>query len=513
MKRVAVATSSRLAADAAREAAALGGNAVDCALAAALVSMNTEPGVCALAGGAYITISRPGNHVVCIDGNVAVPGAGLAAADLGQGAEAVALEYGGGVTTLVGAGSVAVPGTLAAVEMALQRYGSLPWPQLLAPSIRAARDGFPLPAACHYYLAYSGVAIYGRSDEGFAALHELAANRDQRAATLCAAGSRVVVPNLADSLELIAAEGARAFYRGELGAAMSKHCRERGGSLTDDDLANYAAVQRTAIVTRLGAWQVASNPPPAIGGLVLTAMLQLFEDFQASEWDGPLVQRLIDVQKACLRYRKRRLENTADFPAAAARLLQQATNGQLLNRWASAATVHTSAVDDSGLACAVTASAGYGSGEMPAGTGLWLNNCLGELELNSAGVAAGPVGARLPSNMAPTIARSDSAVLAVGSPGADRITTAIHQFLVNHLLLAMPLENAIRHPRLHFDTSAASERLMVEPGIDVPDIDVPVTRFDAINMYFGGLAAASCSVAGDISAAADPRRAGGTYRT
>jgi len=71
---------------------------------------------------------------------------------------------------------------------------------------------------------------------------------------------------------------------------------------------------------------------------------------------------------------------------------------------------------------------------MPESTGLWLNNCLGEIELNRRGLDAGPVGSRLPSNMAPSVARSDDAVLAVGSPGADRITTALQQFLINYLL-------------------------------------------------------------------------------
>ena len=136
-RRVAVATTSELAATAARDVHAAGGNAVDCALAASLLTMNTEPGVCALAGGAYVTIWGPGIEAVTIDGNVAVPGAGLPAAARGQGAESVTMDYGGGIVTLVGAGSVGVPGSLAAVDLAWQRYGNAAWQDLLAPSIRA----------------------------------------------------------------------------------------------------------------------------------------------------------------------------------------------------------------------------------------------------------------------------------------------------------------------------------------------------------------------------------------
>ena len=152
MTRVAVATTSELAAEAASELASLGGNAVDCALAASLLTMNTEPGVCALAGGAYVTVWEPGDTPITIDGNVAVPGRGLRKEERGHGVESVTMDYGGGITTLVGTGSVGVPGSLAAVERAWKRFGAASWADILAPTIRAARAGVPLSQACHYYL-------------------------------------------------------------------------------------------------------------------------------------------------------------------------------------------------------------------------------------------------------------------------------------------------------------------------------------------------------------------------
>jgi gamma-glutamyltranspeptidase/glutathione hydrolase len=150
---------------------------------------------------------------------------------------------------------------------------------------------------------------------------------------------------------------------------------------------------------------------------------------------------------------------------------------------------------------------------MPAETGLWLNNCLGEIELNRRGLEAGPVGSRLPSNMAPSIARKNDAVLAVGSPGADRITTALQQFLLNHLHMGMSLQDAISHPRLHIDTSGDAERLMAEPGLELPDTDIPVHVTAQIGMYFGGVGVARYSPDDGITAAADPRREGGTIVT
>ena len=501
MTRVAVATTSQLAADAAHELAGDGGNAVDCALAAAVLAMNTEPGVCALAGGAYVTIWKPGSDPVTIDGNVAIPGRSATEEQRGRGVESVTMEYGGGITTLVGTGTVGVPGTLAAVESAWKRFGSAKWRAILEPTIRATRDGFPLSSACHYYLGYSGDPIFGRSEDGHAALHD--------GDKLRVAGSTIVVPHLSDSIALIAEDGARAFYEGDLAAKMIAHVQDAGGMLGAADLQQYRAQERPCLRTAVGPWTIATNPPPAVGGVVLSAMLSAFSNEACDGWDSAATAKLIAVQRACLNYRKQHLDLADDVGAVAETLLKAAREGALPQPWTSAATVHTSAVDDQGLGCAITASSGYGSGEMPAGTGLWLNNCLGEIELNRRGLDAGPVGARLPSNMAPSVACRKGQVLAVGSPGADRITTAMHQFFVNALQLGMPLGEAVAFPRVHVDTSGNEDRLAAESGLDLPITDLPLKTYPELNMYFGGVGAASFSVDGGFDVAADPRREGG----
>ena len=501
MPRVAVATTSQLAADAAREIAELGGNAVDCALAASLLTMNTEPGVCALAGGAYVTVWKAGSDPVTIDGNVAIPGIGVDPARRGNAVEPVTMEYGGGITTMVGSGAVGTPGSLAAVEHAWRVFGSADWQDILQPAIRACRDGFPLSTACHYYLGYSGKPIFGRSDDGYRALHDGDALRDAR--------SPIVVPHLADSLAQIAEDGARAFYEGDLAAAIADHVQADGGLLSREDLRRYRAIERPALLSEVGRWKIATNPPPAVGGSVLAAMLSAFADTRFDAWNAETVGKLIGVQQACLNFRKQHLDLADDVGETAAELLEQARSGTLLSRWASASTVHTSAVDDQGTGCAITASSGYGSGEMPAGTGLWLNNCLGEIELNRRGFDAEPVGGRLPSNMAPSVACRKGRVLAIGSPGADRITTALHQFLVNTLQLGMSLENAVAHPRVHLDTSGKADRLLHEAGLPMPATAMPVKTYDELSMYFGGVAAASFDRQHGFEVAADPRREGG----
>lgn len=502
MTGIAVATTSTLAADAARELADKGGNAVDCALAASLMTMNTEPGVCALAGGAYITIWSADDAPVTIDGNVAVPGIGRGSGISADSVEAVSMDYGGGIETLVGVGSVGVPGSLAAVETAWKRFGRAQWADIFAPSIRAAQTGFPLPSAAVFYLRYAGKSIYGRSDDGYRALHDGDRLRD--------AGSHIVIPHLADSLAAIAEEGARLFYEGEIAAAIVAHCEAGGASLTASDLADYRAIERPALQSTIGPWQIATNPPPAVGGVVLSAMISAFESLDINGWNKESLTHLVQVQQACLGYRKRHLDLADDMKSAGARMLEVARSGTLLSRWSSASTVHTSAVDSNGLGCSITASSGYGSGEMPAGTGLWLNNCVGEIELNRRGLDAGPPGKRLPSNMAPSVARNGDRVLALGSPGADRITTAVHQFLVNALQFEMPLAEACTYPRVHVDTSGKNDRLMAEPGLPTPDTDLPIKNFEALSMYFGGVGAALHGPTSGFEVAADPRREGAT---
>ncbi len=505
--KVAVAASSQLAADAGAAVAEAGGNAVDAALAAALVSANTEPGVCALAGGGYVTVWPPGQPPETLDGQVRMPGAGLAPERLGDGAVAVDMAYGGGVTTLVDAGSVGVPAALAALETAWQRHGRIAWRQLFEPVIHVTRRGFPLPVACHHYLGYSAGPVFSRSTEGHTALHDDTGH-------LRPPGSAIVVPGLADSLALIASAGAEAFYRGPLAEAMVAHVQARGGMLTGDDLAGCQAIVRPALTLRVGDWQIATNPPPAVGGAILAAMLL------AAGWPLPagagagVTARLAAIQQCALDFRRTRLDGAEDpIPAITELLAGVAQHGDAA--LASPSTIHVSATDSEGLCCAVTLSAGYGSGLIPPGTGLWLNNCLGELELNHRGLVFGPPGTPVPSNMAPTCARhaGDDAALAIGSPGADRITTAMFQVLLRFLGDGLSLAEAIAAPRLHLEYRTERWQAAVEPGLETDGLDLPVRAFDALSMFFGGVGATLRGPDGHLVAAADPRRAGGTRVT
>ncbi|MDP6675762.1 MAG: gamma-glutamyltransferase, partial [Gammaproteobacteria bacterium] len=168
---LAIAATSSLAADAGAAIARAGGNAVDAAIAAMLVSINTEPGVCSLACGGYMTVWQPGETPITLDGYVAAPGAGTTLNDAERRSTDVYLEYGGGITTTIGPDSVGVPGGVALFGAGSKRFGLLPWKELFMPAIDIVRRGFPLPKASYGYLVYSGKPIFGRSTDGYKALH------------------------------------------------------------------------------------------------------------------------------------------------------------------------------------------------------------------------------------------------------------------------------------------------------------------------------------------------------
>lgn len=504
MPTVATASSSQLAADAAASIADEGGNAVDAAVAAALVSIVTEPGVCALGGGGFVTVWTPDSDPVTIDGYVEMPGRGLPADRFGKGVFDVTMEYGGGITTTVGHGSVGTPGALAALGMASARFGSLPWATVVEPAYELSRDGFPISQPSGHYLQFSHDAIFGWHPPSRKALH------DERGSPI-PIGGIVRIEHAADTLRLIADQGPCAFYEGEIARLIAIDMDSNDGILTMEDLAEYRPLARQPLEAVIGGWHVLTNPPPAIGGVTLTALLMLMNGHPQGEWSAEELDRLIRAQMIVLGFRRDQLDLSDDLPRDALRLLDAAESQDLHDVLRSPSTVHTSTVDSTGGSCSITISAGYGSGVMPPGTGIWLNNCLGEVELNRRGFHALAPGTRLTSNMAPTIARhEDGRVLAVGSPGADRITTAILQTVLNFTELGLPLAEAIAHPRVHMEWSEEGWRAAYEVGLPVDELEYPARLFDGLDMFFGGVGAAAWDPGEGLSAAADPRRTGAT---
>ena len=153
-----------------------------------------------------------------------------------------------------------------------------------------------------------------------------------------------------------------------------------------------------------------------------------------------------------------------------------------------------------------TFSAGYGSGVIPGRTGLMMNNALGEIELVPVAAEDLDPGGRMMSNMAPTVGRNGGDVVAIGSPGADRITTAIFSTIAC-LVDGLALADAIDHPRVHPEFTDEGVRIAVEPGLDVSSVEYPRRGFDELHMFFGGVNGTAIQ-AGRLTAHADVRRSG-----
>ena len=501
--RAAVAASSRISADAGARIARDGGNAVDAAISAAIVSLCTDIGIVSPTAGAFVAIWPPGDEPVVVDGGASMPGlnGGGAREDA---AWEVVFDYKGETRQGVGFGTAAVPGAFASFAAASERFGRLPWSRLLEPAIDATDRGSPLTAASAEYLSYTHEAIYDWHPESFRILHHDGGRP-------LSEGDTVFVPHLAESLRQIAADGADALYGGSLGRRIADAVQEAGGLLNEEDLAAYEAVVRQPITAELDHWSIATNPPPSVGGPCLVAMLNLLRQWSKPDCDAGAVEWLARVQRAVLGYRREHLDGVVEgLPEAAQRMLDSALTGPPEELFEAPSTIHVSAVDNEGWSCAITSSGGYGSGAIAPGTGLWLNNSLGEVDLLTRGLDAFKPGTRLTSNMAPTVARRpDGAVMAIGSPGASRITTALAQVMWQHFHFGLDLDAAVASPRLHVELTTAPPTISAEPGLPFGDPEgFQVREFPAPSMYFGGVQAASWAPDTGLTAAGDPRRAG-----
>ena len=497
--RVAVAATGQQSLRAGLAVADAGGNAVDAALAAAFVALATEPGMVSFAGGCFVSVWPAGGTPSVVDGNVEMPGRGLAPGRFGTGVRELRTSYGGGVTMHAGHGSVATPGIIPAFGLVHETWARLPWERLVTPAATAARVGYPLSHAAARYLAAVADSLFAadpeahglltRSDGGVLAGGELAHNRA-----------------LAEVLDDLAGAGPALFATGAVGQGLVAEMEAGGGLVTAEDLAAYAPEVRPAHELEVGDWTIATNPPPSVGGPMLAVMLT--ELARRPRWTWADV---IDIQRTVLTYRSAVHDLSHDLDADGRDLLSAVGTHGLGALRGSPSTAHVSAVDDQGTACAITMSSGYGAGICIPGTGILLNNSLGETELNRRGLHAVPPGTRLASNMAPTTGRTrDGRVLAIGSPGADRITTALMLVLGQGCLRGADLQDAIDRPRLHLRVSdkgvTAEHERDADIAVAVAESGLVGHEYPEPHMYFGGVGAAQRGADGRLLAAGDARR-------
>ncbi|MET0305137.1 MAG: gamma-glutamyltransferase [Solirubrobacterales bacterium] len=492
-----VAAGHPLTAEAGAEVLREGGNAVDAATAAVLTSFAVESPLTGFGAGGFMMVSC-GEETALIDFFVAAPGKD----GLERGVELVPVPVHFDEETVqtfyVGPASCGVPGTAAGLELALRRFGTLQPADLIAAGVRLAREGAPVNAEQAYILE-----ILWPIHERLGETRELYAPQGQRLGE----GDVFRFPELAEALERFGAEGAEPFYRGEIAAALSSYVVEHGGALGATDLAQYEAIERRPIRTPFRGAEVLTNPPPSSGGILIAYSLGLLE--RLGESSGP--EQLVAAMDAANRARGEEFAEGLYGEGLESSLLDpqrlDLRAGDLLG-----STTHISVLDGDGMCASVTCSNGSGSGVLVPGTGVILNNMLGEEDLNPLGFHAIAPGRRVPSMMAPTVVRRDGEIeLGLGSAGSNRIRSAIVQTVVRAVEQGMSAGEAVRAPRLHFEQGI----VQAEPGIDegalarIEARGLPVLRRPRINLFFGGVqAVARDPSSGEVSGGGDPRRGG-----
>jgi gamma-glutamyltranspeptidase / glutathione hydrolase len=512
----AVAAGHPLTAQAGARALEQGGNAVDACVAAGFVSWVTESPLTGPGAGGFMLVHRASDRSDrLLDFFVAIPGRGLEGETA---APMVEVEVPFDEHTLqlfrIGGASCAVPGTVAGLGEAHRLYGRLPWQDLVAPAIEVARGGVPLSGQQAFLHAILDVALRAE-DEG----RKIYGRRSP-----LAVGEKLVMGDLADTLELLADQGPRAFYEGVFARAMSGAVRERGGLLTEDDLAAYRVIRLRPVRARYRDHQFVSNGPPSSGGLLIAFALRILDRLGTPGPAGSAsaLAALTEVMREATLARggsflrnlyrgglaSRLLDDAAVI--AAARRAQGRTRKPAREPAGIPSTTHISVVDAAGNAASLSASTGCGSGVIVPGTGVHVNNMLGETDLN-VGDRRVAAGRRLTSMMAPSVVLADGKPrLVVGSAGSIRLRAAILQIVVNAVGHGMPVEAAIAAPRIHLE----GEQLNLEGGIEpevadeLEQLGYDVVRWNDLNLYFGGASAVTCGPDGRLEAAGDLRRGG-----
>jgi gamma-glutamyltranspeptidase/glutathione hydrolase len=458
-----------------------GGNAVDAAVAVGFAMAVTYPRAGNIGGGGFMVIHLAKGVDTAIDYRETAPAAATPTMFLdAQGNADPKKSRDSGL-------AVGVPGTVAGLAMAEQKYGSgrFTLADLIAPATRLAQQGFPveddladsLPQSRERLARWpSTMSILFNGDQP---LHE---------------GDRLIQPDLADTLRGIAKDGPDAFYKGSVAADIVRAVKGAGGIMTADDFVNYRAVERPVVRGTYRGYDIVSMPPPSSGGVHLIEMLNILEGYDLAKM--PREEALHDEVEVMKRaYADRAVymgdPETVKMPIAGliSKPYAASLRASIGPRATPAAdihagkppdvegknTTHFSVIDRDGNAVSntYTLNFNYGLGLIADGTGVMLNNELDDFTAKPGTANAyGLVGfaANLPgpgkkplSSMTPTIVLKDGKpVLITGTPGGSRIITTVLQVIVNAIDFGMPIDKAVQAPRLH--NQWQPDEVTVEPG-------------------------------------------------
>jgi gamma-glutamyltranspeptidase/glutathione hydrolase len=456
-------TASNIGADVLRE----GGTAIDAAVATAFALAVTHPTAGNIGGGGFI-VYRPANGVpVTYDFREMAPAKSSPTMFMKDGKYDFEIHHNSHI-------SVGVPGTVAGLHLAWKEQGKLPWRRLVDPAIKLARDGFPITEGLSR-------SLRGALDEFKkypASLAQFSKNGEPYVA-----GEILKQPDLAKTLERIAAQGAAGFYEGETALLIEKEMAANGGLITRADLKNYRAERRAPVTGTYRGYEVISMPPISSGGTALIQMLNILEGYDVAKGgfrSADTIHLIIESMRRAYADRARYLGDPAFNPQMPIERLTSKEYAAQLRKtidparaskssptsfeWTteSAETTHFSVVDANHNAVSLTYTLeyGYGSRIVVPGAGFLLNNEMGDFnagpELTNADGLIGTKpnlaqpGKRMLSSMTPTIVTKDGKLFMVtGSPGGRTIINTVLLTILNAVDFGMNAQQAVDAPRFH----------------------------------------------------------------
>lgn len=446
-----------------------GGNAVDAAVATGFALAVTYPVAGNIGGGGFMVIHFPDGRNTAIDFRETA--AKLASRDmyLDKNGEFNADLSQNGIT------SAGIPGSVAGLIYALEKYGTMKLEEVMQPAINLAEDGFPLSSANAKSLEWtlnefkkypSSLKVFSKNGGAYQE------------------GEIFKQPDLATTLTEIKKLGRDGFYKGKVAELMLQQMKAFGGNFSLDDLENYKPVEREVVKGQYKGYEIVSMPPSSSGGITLVQMLNILENFsfQKDEWNSSrYIHALVSAMKFAYADRSKHLGDPAFYNVPVKWLTSKSYAKKLAERITDAAipsteinpgdpiqykeseeTTHYSVMDKNGCAVSVTTTinSAYGSKLVVEGAGFLLNNEMDDFsgkpgvpnQFGLIGSVANEIqpGKRMLSSMTPTIVLKDGKpVLVLGSPGGSTIITVVLQVILNRLEFEMDIEQAVNSPRIH----------------------------------------------------------------
>ena len=489
-----------------------GGNAFDAALGALCTACVAEPMLASLGGGGFLLAQPAQSPSMIYDFFVQTPARKKPAGELDF--YPILADFGAATQEFhIGMGSIAVPGVIAGIFEVHRRQCRMPLAEIMAPAIDLARKGVMINPFQNYIsqilmpiLEASGPAMQLVATESLP--HQIAKP-----------GEVVRHSDLANFMEALSKEGPELFYQGDLATQFAAQCRENGGMIGKQDLESYRVAIREPVRFSSHGAEFSFNSPPSPSGCLVAFALGLLEerDLKAHRWGREFhCVSMGEAIRAAGELRRQSMPDSSVTEESVARILgpehiQEWRNAIREQSSFSRGTTHMSIADREGNLASLTVSNGEGCAYVLPGTGVMMNNMLGEQDLSPRGFHQWTENTRMASMMCPSVATMpDGGRVALGSGGSNRIRSAILQVLVNLFEFDLSLKEAVVAPRLQLE----GDHLSVEQGFEQSSLDALLHEWPdhklwpEPNMFFGGVHAVERLADGSFRGAGDPRRDG-----